>query len=195
MKYIVSGTDREDSTSLKLSRYVQKIYQDLGETVEIIDLRAIRSELSQGPHYGTAQPASLQKELSKINQAEGLIVVCPEYNGSMPGILKYYIDHLKFPEAFEFRPICFVGLGAGAYGGVRPVEHLQQVFGYRNAFIFPQRVFLPSVHKVFQNGAVTDSTIQNMLRQQAEGFRRFCSALHVAKLDANSVLAQKAAGV
>jgi len=192
MKYIISGTDRADSNSLKVSKYIQSLYRELNEEVEIIDLREIRGELVHGPHYGANQPASLQAEIDKVVKSDGLIVVCPEYNGSMPGILKYYIDHMKFPDSFEFRPVCFVGLGF-MFGGMRPVEHLQQVFGYRNAFIYPQRVFLTNISKVLQNGAVVDPMMQDLLRQQAQGFQSFVKALKDAGLDANSHIAKKPA--
>lgn len=190
MKYVISGTDRADSNTLKVSKFIQSLYQQAGEQVGLIDLCEVRHELTSGPHYGKNQPASLQAELDKVTDSEGLIVVCPEYNGSMPGILKYYIDHLKFPDAFEYRPVCFVGLG-GRFGGLRPVEHLQQIFGYRNAFIYPQRVFLINVFKVMQEGALNDSEMRDLLKSQAQGFQSFCKALKDAKLDANSVLAQK----
>ncbi len=191
MKHIISGTDRADSNSLKVSKYIQSLYRTLGEEVEIIDLRESRKELAQGPHYGKDQPLSLQAEIGKIAKSDGLIVVCPEYNGSMPGILKYYIDHLTFPDSFEYRPVCFVGLG-GMFGGVRPVEHLQQVFGYRNSFIYPQRVFLINVHKNMMQGEPTEPAMRDLLRSQAEGFQKFVAALKVAGLDANSWIAKKA---
>lgn len=190
MKYVISGTDRADSNSLKIARYIQSLYKEAGEEIGLIDLREIRGELSQGPHYGKDQPVGLSNEMKKVEQAEGLIVVCPEYNGSMPGILKYYIDHMKYPDAFEFRPICFVGLG-GLFGGMRPVEHLQQVFGYRNAFIYPQRVFMMNVHKIMKDGTPTDPLMQQLLKDQVAGFQRFCKALHNAGLDANHLIAQR----
>lgn len=192
MKYIISGTDRADSNTLKVSRYIQSLYKEAGEDVGLIDMREIRGELSQGPHYGKDQPAGLQAEVDKVVKSDGLIVVCPEYNGSMPGILKYYIDHMKFPDSFEYRPVCFVGLG-GMFGGMRPVEHLQQVFGYRNAFIYPQRVFLMNVHKVVKDGVLVDPLMQDLLKAQVKGFQAFCKALKNAGLDANSFIAQKVA--
>jgi len=192
MKYVISGTDRADSNTLKISRYIQSIYKDLGEDIGLLDLHEIRGEFSLGPHYGKDQPASLKAELTKVEKADGIIVVCPEYNGSMPGILKYYIDHLKYPDAFEYRPVSFIGLG-GMFGGLRPVEHLQQVFGYRNSFIYPQRVFLLNVHKVMKDGVLTDPQMRELLKAQAKGFQSFCKALKDAGLDANSILAQKAA--
>jgi chromate reductase len=190
MKYIISGTDRADSNTLKVSKYIQTLYKDLGEAVEIVDLREIRKELLHGPHYGNNQPEGLQTEITKVNEADGLIVVCPEYNGSMPGILKYYIDHMKFPDSFEYRPVCFVGLG-GMFGGVRPVEHLQQVFGYRNSFIYPQRVFLMNIFKAMKDGIPVDPLYQQLLKSQAEGFQRFTLALKAAGLDANSWLEKR----
>jgi NAD(P)H-dependent FMN reductase len=190
MKYVISGTDRADSNSLKISKYIQTLYKETGEEIGLIDLREIRGELSTGPHYGKDQPESLQAEIDKVVKSDGLIVVCPEYNGSMPGILKYYIDHLKFPDAFEYRPVAFVGLG-GMFGGMRPVEHLQQIFGYRNAFIYPQRVFLMNIFKVVKDGALIDPVMQDLLKDQVLGFQRFCKALKGAQLDANGFIAQK----
>lgn len=193
MKYIIAGTDRPGSSTLKLSKYIQGIYKNLGEDVEIIDLVEVKEFLHTGPHYGKDDPG-IKTYLDKIAQSEGLIMVCPEYNGSMPGVLKYFIDHWRFPESFEYRPVCFVGLSAGMFGGLRPVEHLQQIFGYRNAFMFPERVFIMASHKVLNaDGDVQDEAVKSLLIQQAKNFGRFTKALTAAKLDANSVIASKKA--
>ncbi|WP_413574462.1 NADPH-dependent FMN reductase [Bdellovibrio sp. HCB290] len=190
MKYIIAGTDRPDSKTLKLAHYVQGIYHAQGEKVEIIDLVEVKEHLHTGPHYGKAH-SGLQPYLDKLVASEGLIVICPEYNGSMPGALKYFIDHMKFPETFEYRPVCFIGLG-WMFGGLRPIEHLQQVFGYRNAFIYPERIFIMNAPKVLnEEGEPQDETIKQLLVKQATGFRNFVSALSAFKIDANSVIASK----
>lgn len=190
MKYIIAGTDRPNSNTLKVSQYIQKIYKELNEDVEIIDLCDVKNHISGGPFYGNPTEG-LQVYTQKILKSEGLIVVCPEYNGSMPGALKYFIDHLKFPESFEYRPVCFVGVGA-MFGGLRPVEHLQQVFGYRNAFIYPERVFMMNVWKsLSESGEVIEPMHNQLLRQQAAGFQKFTHALSSHKLDANSRLVSK----
>lgn len=190
MKYIIAGTDRPDSNTLKVSKYIQAIYQSLGEAVEIMDLKEMKSHLHDDLQYGKASEG-LKPYLDKIGKSEGLIVVCPEYNGSMPGVLKYFIDHWRYPESFEYRPICLVGLG-GMFGALRPVEHLQQVFGYRNSYIFPERVFIMNVHKVLNaEGQVQDEMIKQLLVKQAQGFQKFTQALSSFKLDANSVIEKK----
>lgn len=176
MIYIISGTDREGSNSLTISKEIQKIYQTLQVETQIIDLRTLKPVLSQLPTYGDAELQKQIGEFDLILKSEGLIIVCPEYNGSMPGILKLFIDYMKFPESFEFRPVTFVGLG-GRFGGLRPVEHLQQVFGYRNAFIFPLRVFIPQVWTLIKEGELIDPQIKELLLNQAKGFKRFIRAL------------------
>lgn len=190
MKYIIAGTDRPNSNTLKISQNIQKIYKDLGEEVGIIDLKEVKEHLLDDLHYGKTTP-NMQPYIDKVMTSEGLIVVCPEYNGSMPGVLKYFIDHLKFPESFEFRPVAFVGLG-GRFGGLRPVEHLQQVFGYRNAFIYPERVFVMNVFTIFNDaGEIKDAVIHELLHKQAEGFQKFTAALKSFEIDANSFLSKK----
>ncbi|MEN0059398.1 MAG: NAD(P)H-dependent oxidoreductase [Bdellovibrio sp.] len=190
MKYIIAGTDRPDSNTLKISKYIQSLYQQLGENVEILDLKEVKAHLHQDLHYGKSSEG-MKVYTDKVLQSEGLIVVCPEYNGSMPGVLKYFIDHLKFPESFEYRPVCFVGLG-GMFGALRPVEHLQQVFGYRNAYVFPERVFIMNVHKLLDaQGVLQDEIIKQLLLKQAQGFQKFTEALRAFGLDANAVIAKK----
>ena len=183
---LISGTDRIDSNTFKLTKYIQSLYQDLGQETQIIDLAKVKSDMLSGPYYGGKnQPAELQTWTQMILDSDGLVVVVPEYNGSYPGILKYFIDHMKFPDSFESRPVCFVGLG-GIFGGLRPVEHLQQVFGYRNSYIFPQRVFLINVHKIFVNNEITDPLVKDLVNQQTKTFVKFVGALKTAGLTATS---------
>jgi chromate reductase len=185
MKYIISGTNRHGSRTFKISELIQKLYLENGEKVEIIDLAKVPLQDLAGSHYGTELPKEIKDQVTKITSADGLIMVVPEYNGSMPGALKYFIDFWKYPDTFEFRPVCFVGLG-GKFGGLRPVEHLQQVFGYRNGYVFPQRVFLQDIFTSFKDDQLPP-LLMSLLRDQAVGFQKFVRALESEKLDANSV--------
>ena len=97
----------------------------------------------------------------------------PEYNGGIPGILKYFMDMLPFPESFERRPVCFVGRPPES-GALRPVEQLQAIFGYRNAFIFPERVFMPGIVKLLDaSGKFTSDEMEKRPAKQAESFVAF----------------------
>lgn len=182
MKYIVAGTNRPGSSTLAVSKIIQSIYKELGEEVEIIDLGHVPMMASgTAINYGGPHPEPLRKYVDKIDSASGLIMVCPEYNGSYPGILKLFIDHWSYPRSFERRPVCYVGLG-GRFGGLRPVEHLQQVFNYRNAHNFAERVFLMAIHATLKDGQLMDPVAMSLLKQQAANFQKFVQALNDAKL-------------
>lgn len=182
MKHIIVGTDRPGSKSRLIAEIMQGLYRQNGEEVELLDLREIARGFVDGPQYGDVKNPILVEAASKIEKSDGLIIVVPEYNGSMPGALKYFIDHLKYPEAFEARPVAFIGLG-GMFGGLRPVEHLQGVFGYRNAFIYPERIFIMNVWNHFKkteanpNGEFKDPLLLQLMDKQVRGFQAFVNGL------------------
>jgi NAD(P)H-dependent FMN reductase len=90
---------------------------------------------------------------------------------------------LKFPESFEQKPVCFTGLSAGIWGALRPVEQLQAIFGYRNAHIFPVRVFMPQIHSLLDaSGKIKDAELLERLKAQADGFTGFVEKLKNVKL-------------
>jgi chromate reductase len=89
---------------------------------------------------------------------------------------------LKFPESFEHRPVVFTGLAAGMWGALRPVEQLQAIFGYRNAYICPERVFLPQVFDLLSDeGNLTEPSLVDRLRAQAAAFVKFASQLQAIR--------------
>lgn len=185
MIYIISGTNRVQSKTFEVAQIVRGFYTGINVETEIINL--IDLDLNEGAgNYHLIRPPKVVDAIEKLNKADGIHFVIPEYNGSMPGILKYFIDFFDYPATFESRPIAFVGLG-GRWGGLRAVEHLQGVFGYRNGFLFPQRVFINNVTKVVVDGIIKDDLINGLIKNQVIGFHKFIRALKSEKLDANSV--------
>jgi NAD(P)H-dependent FMN reductase len=182
MIVILSGTNRPGSNTRKVTVRIGAIYQSLGVATQTLDLAELPPEIFSPASYAE-KPASFSAFTDPILAADGLVIVTPEYNGSVPGILKYFIDMLPFPESFEHRPVCFVGLAAGIWGALRPVEQLQAIFGYRNAYIFPDRVFLPGIDKLLDaSGTFANEDMEKRLTRQAEGFASFVEALRAKKL-------------
>ncbi len=185
---VISGTDRPDSYTLKVANYVLGIYREQHEKVELLDIAKLNlADAAGGDYYKGAQGTYKQAE-ERVHGASGLVIVVPEYNGSYPGALKLFIDYWRYPATFEHRPVAFVGLG-GRWGAVRAVEHLQQALGFRNAYCFPQRVFLSNIRNIFKDGKVDDQLLHGLLETQAKDFLKFTNALKAQGLDANSRIA------
>ncbi len=174
---IVIGTNRPGSNSRHVAKQIESIYQDLKTPVNVLDLADLPPEIFHPSSYAE-KPAAFKPFTEAVLTSGGLHIVTPEYNGGMPGVLKYFIDMLKFPESFDRKPVCFTGVAAGQWGALRPVEQLQAIFGYRNAHIYPERVFIPSVfNQLDEQGRIKDAELADRLRKQASGFAQFVAKL------------------
>ncbi len=179
---LIVGTNRPGSNTRKVARHVEEFYAAMKVPLRVLDLAQMPPEIFAPGAYAE-KPAGFTPFSDGILQAPGLHVITPEYNGGIPGVLKYFIDMLKFPESFERRPVCFTGVAAGIWGALRPVEQLQAIFGYRNAYIYPERVFLPGIGKLLDaDGRLLDADLLGRLQKQAEGFVTFVERVQGVKL-------------
>lgn len=174
---IISGTNRPDSNGMKVARITLGHYQSAGIPAELFSLAELPAEVFHPSAYAAKPPAFLAIQ-QRVLSAAGLHIITPEYNGSFPGVLKYFIDMLKFPESFDRKPVAFVGEAAGTWGALRAVEQLQMIFAYRNAHLFPERVFIPGIReKLDSDGRLTDTAIDARLGKQAREFARFIGCI------------------
>lgn len=171
---LISGTNRPASSTLRVARRIAQYYSEAQIRAELLNLEELPLEMFKPEAYKN-RPSALEAIQQRVIDAAGLHVVLPEYNGSFPGVLKYFIDLLKFPESFDRKPVAFVGVASGAWGGLRAVEQMQMVFGYRNAHLYPDRVFISGVaSKVAADGTISDAAIDERLSKQVLGFAVFC---------------------
>ncbi|MBS1985170.1 MAG: NAD(P)H-dependent oxidoreductase [Bdellovibrionales bacterium] len=171
---IISGTNRPQAQTLRVAKIYEGLFKREGAETTFLSLADLPATLFTPQAY-----AEKPKEFAPFNDAvlksDGLFVVTPEYNGGFPGVLKYFIDMLKFPESFENRPVAFCGVAAGMFGALRPVEQLSQIFTYRNAFVFNERIFLPRVEtQLNEKNEFTDPLTNKLVHQQVKNFVRFC---------------------
>lgn len=174
---IISSTDRPGSVSLSVSNYVKSLYEKEGVFAEVISLEDFPIQDVAGGKYGK-NIDSVNAFREPILKADALLFVIPEYNGSFPGILKLFIDYLPFPQAFVKMPMAFIGVAAGAFGGLRAVEQFQQVVNYRNAIQFPERVFIQRVNAIFDPlQGLFNELQQQLLLDQTRGFITYVNSL------------------
>ncbi|MDG5767948.1 NAD(P)H-dependent oxidoreductase [Balneolales bacterium ANBcel1] len=174
---ILSGTDRPGSQALKVANHIKPLYEAHGVEARVISLEEFPLGEVAGGKYGQSLP-EVEAFRNRVLEADGIVMVIPEYNGSFPGILKVFIDYLPFPEAFDKKPIAFVGEAAGAFGALRAVEQLQMVCSYRNAHNYPERVFIQRVRNNFsEDEGIKDKMVAELLESQVKGFIRFVASL------------------
>jgi NAD(P)H-dependent FMN reductase len=170
---IIAGTNRPGSNSLKIAEFLKAVYAKMDQPAEVLSLKDLPESLFRPEAYAE-KPEAFKPFADAVLNSSGLHVVSPEYNGGYPGVLKYFIDMLPFPESFEGKPVAFTGVAAGQFGALRPVEQLQQIFGYRNAYIYPNRVFIMGVFGLInESDILEDAKTEERLIDQASGFAEF----------------------
>ena len=173
---VISGTNRPGSQTRKVAQLVSDYLEAAGESVRLLDLRELPAALFSPDAYAQ-KPAEFAPYQDAISDARGVITVVPEYNGSFPGALKYFVDMLRFPESLVGTPSCFIGLAAGRWGGLRAVEHLEQVFHYRKACLHGERLYLPNVFQLVDEGGQLEREFQERLETLLSGFVSFAERL------------------
>jgi NAD(P)H-dependent FMN reductase len=174
---VISGTNRPGAMTAHVARTVDSLLRDGGMTTRVLDLAQLPPSMFDPEAY-TDTPPELSPFVDAILNADGVLTVVPEYNGGFPGVLKYFIDMLPFPESLMDRPAAFVGLSSGRWGAVRAVEQLKMVFQYRHAHLYGRTCFLPMIGRLLDDdGRLHDPDSRRRLAAMVRGFALFCRQL------------------
>lgn len=126
---VVVGSLRKDSFNRKLADAVVKLgpSEFSFKRLEIGDLPLYNQDDDGSPH------ATVKRLKSEISTAQGVLFVTPEYNRSMPGVLKNAIDHASRPygqSAWAGKPAGVMGASIGAPGASMAQQHLRNTLAY-----------------------------------------------------------------
>jgi chromate reductase len=168
MKFIVfAGALRVDSCNKKFAREALRLTQEAGENGEFIDLRDYPMPVYDGDIETTNGIPEATKQLGKkILAADAIIISTPEYNGSIPGILKNTVDWLSRdkPMALGNKSLLLLAASPGALGGVRSLWHSRQPFEVLGMHVFPNMMGLSDAYNAFDaQGKLKDEKTKQRL--------------------------------
>lgn len=126
---VIVGSLRKDSFNAKLADALAKLAPDG------VDFTRVR--IDDLPLYSqddeTSPPAPVKRLKQDIREADGLLFVTPEYNRSIPGVLKNALDHASRPygeSVFPDKPAGILGVSVGAIGTACAQQHLRTILAY-----------------------------------------------------------------
>jgi chromate reductase, NAD(P)H dehydrogenase (quinone) len=162
----IPGSLRKGSYNRGALRAAQQLAPE-GVTIEVFDLDGI-------PIFNQddeAQPPQRVSELkAKVRAADAILFVTPEYNYSMPGVLKNAIDWASRPygdSAWEGKPCAVMGASGGTLGTARAQYHLRQCFIFLNMFPLnrPEVMIANAAQKFDAEGNLTDEKARALIVQ------------------------------
>jgi chromate reductase len=164
-----AGSLRKGSYNKALLRAALELVPK-GAGLEVFDLEGIppfNQDLENQP------PEKVKEFKAKIRAADAILIATPEYNYSIPGVLKNAIDCASRPHgdnAFEHKPVAIMGASPGMIGTARAQYHLRQCFVFLTCFALNQpEVMIPFAQdKIDKEGKVTDEKTRERIRDLLE---------------------------
>jgi len=161
-----SGSLRRASANTGLLRAAAEVLPE-DATMEIFDLSPI--PLYNADVQAAGWPAPVQDFKSRIAAADALLIATPEYNYSIPGVLKNAIDWASRPpkeSPLNGKPVALMGAG-GVMGTVRSQLHLRQVLLSSGMFVLPKpELYVANAREKFgEHGTLSDDAVRDRIRE------------------------------
>jgi chromate reductase len=139
---------------------------------------AIEMPLYNADMQAEGFPAAAVALADAIRGADGVVIVSPEYNWSIPGGLKNAIDWVSRvkDQPFASKPVCLQSCSMGILGGARMQYHMRQSMVFLNAFVFnTPEVLVAQAQNKFDDktGELKDEATKTVVKQQLEAFAKF----------------------
>jgi chromate reductase len=171
---VISGSLRNESFTLKIANALSKLAPATLK-LEVVTPHGI-SFFNQD--LEAAPPADWLAFREKLQKSNGVLFVTPEYNRSIPGVLKNMIDVGSRPygkSSFLGKPIGIVSNSPGPLGGVSAAKHLQQILpGIAGSIMGQPEIYLNGVGDAFDDkGQLTKESLQKVLQQYIDAFAAF----------------------
>ena len=166
---IISATNRTDSKSSEIAKYYSKKLNLKSLPNQIVDLKDVPvNYLEEGLYETNGRNPTFNVLRDKVENADQLIFVIAEYNGSFPGILKLFIDGLKFPGGIKGKTAAMIGVSSGPLGSALAMSHFTDILNYLNCNVIALKPRITSIHNAFVDGDFTDDFIKNLIDEQID---------------------------
>src|SRR5690625_723369 len=189
----IVGTNSDNSTNRMLLQFIQKHFSEQAN----IDICELRSLPAFNKPENKQAPGNVQKLADKIIEADGVILSTPEYNHSLPAILKSTFEWLSYTtQPFIDKPVMITGASYGRLGSSRAQTHLRQILNAPElkARIMPSSEFLLgySLQAFDENGNLAD---QNKIKDLEDIFDDFIQFVDITNQLVNTNHSDKKKGL
>jgi chromate reductase len=159
----ISGALRKDSFNTGLLRAVKEMAPPEME-IEIVTLHGVPLyDGDEEARHGV--PASVKALQARVKEADGVIISTPEYNFSVPGVLKNGLDWMsRGGNPFKWKRVGVMGASEGPVGTARSQYHLRQNLVGLEAITMPKpEIFVALAPTKFADGKLTDETTRKLV--------------------------------
>lgn len=177
---VLSGSFHSQSKSMALAHVIGELLPQCGCSIPAIEQLPFYSE-----DLNRDKPEGVREFLEQVAHCDGIVFVTPEYNHSIPAVLKNAIDWASrpaFASPLKGKPVTIVTQSANLVGGARAQAHLKLVLDATLSLIHPyHEMLIVEADKIFQAGSwELDPAVRTRLLRHIEDFLRFVRLVRVA---------------
>jgi len=168
---VISATNRPGSnTAIFAKYYFQELKKKAKTEVKFLPFTELNEiKISSGMYDAETQHEKIRKIQDEfILPADRFVIVSPEYNGSVTGILKYFIDAIsirKGKESFDGKNALLVGVSTGRAGNLRGLGHLSHILMHMGTHVYPSQMPFSKVGGLIEKGKLTDKATRKSVRE------------------------------
>lgn len=176
---VTSGTNRQGSYSRFVSDIIHRDLKDrYGLNSTLLDLADLASTPLMNGTFTAESQHSIVRDVQErlLIPSKAFYFVIPEYNGSFPGFLKYFIDSCSLFNrhgTFSGKKAAIIGISSGRAGNLRGMEHLTSILHYLNVTVMPNRLPISRIQELLDNHQPDKATTE-LLRSHVDEFIAFC---------------------
>jgi NAD(P)H-dependent FMN reductase len=176
---VFAASLRKESVNHKLAALAARVARRTGATVELASLRDFDVPLYDGDleaEHGI--PAGARELQRRLLASDAFILSSPEYNGSMPGVIKNLIDWTsRFrPQPFDGRHGLLLSASPSLGGGNRGLWALRMPLEHLGARVFPDMFSLAMAHKAFAGDDIADEALRARFEKNVQAFLSLAEA-------------------
>ena len=164
---IICGTNRPNNVTEHVARYYQRKLSERGEAPLLLTLESLPPDFAFVNEVYGDPPGEFISIVDKyIRNAEKLVIISPEYNGSIPGVLKTFIDGIM-PQVFPNKKAALVGVASGRAGNLRGMDHLTNILNYLGVQVLPFKVPLSGINGLMdeENDIIDENAVSALNKQ------------------------------
>ena len=166
MYLIISGTNRPASNTIRVARQYQQLLHLKGIEAEFLSL--------EGLNVLVRNPAFSEIEKKLLVPASKYIFISPEYNGSIPGVLKCMFDISESKTTWAGKKALLTGVSSGRAGNLRGMEDLTGILHYLRVVVHPNKLPISVVDSLFnQKDSISDEVTLSVINMQLDEFIAF----------------------
>jgi NAD(P)H-dependent FMN reductase len=170
---ILCTTHRPASRTMSVASFYRNLLQSKGTEAVILSMDELPRDFILTDMFDRRTDTFLDIINNKIVPAEKLIAVVPEYNGSLPGIFKTFLDACP-PEIFYGKKTALTGIADGRAGNQRGLDHLTSIFHHLKMEVLSTRVLISGIAKEMnENGGFNNPATVRLIEKQLDLFLKF----------------------